>query len=51
MSKIEDVLYEAHHLGLRDKVLKEVTKSRGKDKNKHKPLSELYEKAFNKFRK
>jgi uncharacterized protein (UPF0335 family) len=50
MSKIEDVLYEAHDLGLREKVLEEVLKSKSKEKNKHKELSDLYETAFKKIK-
>jgi len=50
MCKIEDVLYEAYDLGLRVKVLEEVSKSRSKEKNKHKELSDLYETAFKKIK-
>ena len=50
MSKIEDVLYEAHHLGVRKEVLEEVSKNKLKEKNKHKSLPDLYEKAFNKIK-
>jgi len=46
MSKIEDILYEAHYLGLRTEVIDEVSKVRNEEKNKHTSISDLYEKAF-----
>jgi hypothetical protein len=48
MSKIEDILYEAHYLGLRDEVINEVSNVRNEEKNKYTPLSDLYEKALKK---
>ena len=48
MSKIEDILYEAYYLGLRDEVINEVSNVRNEEKNKYTPLSDLYEKALKK---
>jgi len=50
MSKIEEVLYEAHNLGIRLEVMNEFSKIKSKEKNKHKSLPDLYEKAFKKIK-
>jgi len=46
MAKIEDILYEAHSLGLREKVFEKVGKMKIKEKYKYVELSTVYEKAF-----
>ena len=50
MSKIEEVLYEAHNLGIRLEVMNEFSKSKSKEKNKYKSLPDLYEKALEKIK-
>lgn len=44
MSYIEDILYEALELGIREEVIKRVNKL--KKKHPHKPLNNLYDEAF-----
>ena len=44
MSKIEDILYEAHDLGLYNKVMKEVIKMG--EKNPHMEAGDRYEEAL-----
>jgi len=44
MSSIEDILYSAYQQGKRDEVYKKVNEI--KSKNKHMPLEEVYDKAY-----
>jgi peptidoglycan hydrolase CwlO-like protein len=46
MCRIEDILYEAHKMGLKKKVFDRVTELRKKEKHKYTPLNEIYELAF-----
>lgn len=48
MASIEDILYEAHYLGITDTVFKKLKKLKGKEKHKFTDLNSLYTKAFNK---
>lgn len=50
MAKIEEVLYEAHSLGLREDVFEKVGKMKSKEKYKYVELSVIYEKAFSKVK-
>ena len=50
MSRIEDVLYEAHDLGIREKVFTKVEKMKRKEKYRYTELNVLYEKALNKIK-
>jgi len=47
---LEDLVYEAYNLGLKEKLFKKVTKLRKKldSKSQHYHLSDLYEKAWQK---
>lgn len=46
MSKLEDLLYSAHELGIKDDVYKYVRKIRSKYPRKH--LYDVYDEAYNK---
>ena len=48
MTTIEDILYEAHHLGITEEVFKNVSKLKSKEKHKFTDLNTIYTKAFNK---
>ena len=50
MSSLEDLVYEAYNLSLKEKLFKKVTKLRKKldSKSQHYHLSDLYEKAWQK---
>lgn len=50
MSRIEDVLYEAYELGIREKVFAKVEKMKRKEKHRYTELNVLYEKALNKIK-
>ena len=50
MSRIEDVLYEAYELGIREKVFTKVEKMKRKEKYRYTELNVLYEKALNKIK-
>jgi len=47
MGAIEDIMYEVYNKGLYEEMNKEVDKLRFGDKYKYKPLSNIYEDAFN----
>jgi len=47
MSKIEDILYEAHEGGFHDEIIDTVRELNQLDKNKHRQLSDIYEDALN----
>ena len=47
MSKIEDVLYEAHRRGIKSKVLDESTRLSKQAKYKHSEVGDRLEVAFN----
>ena len=51
MASIEDILYEAYYLGIKDKVFKKVSKLKEKEKYKFTDLNTIYTKAFNKVLK
>jgi len=51
MASIEDIMYEAYHLGIKDKVFKKVKKLKEKEKHKFTDLNTIYTKAFNKVLK
>jgi len=51
MASIEDIMYEAYHLGIKDKVFKKVKKLKEKEKHKFTDLNTIYTKAFNKILK
>lgn len=51
MASIEDIMYEAYHLGIKDMVFKEVKKLKEKEKYKFADLNTIYTKAFNKVLK
>ena len=48
---VEEIVYEAYSLGLREKVFVEVSKIRENEKYKHTPLIDIYEKAFKEVKK
>jgi uncharacterized protein (UPF0335 family) len=50
MCKIEDILYEAHKMGLKKEVFEEVSNLKKIKKHKYTPLSEMYELAFKKIK-
>ena len=50
MSKIEDIVYEAIELNLRDELFKKVSELESKS-NRFIEKSDLYEKALNKLKK
>ncbi len=47
MGVIEDIMYEVYNKGLNEEMNKEVDKLRFENKYKYKPLSKIYEDAFN----
>ena len=47
MGVIEDIMYEAYNKGINEEVNEEVDKLRFGNKYKYKPLSKVYEDAFN----
>jgi len=49
MSSIEDILYSAYQHGKRDEVYKKVNEI--KSKNKHMPLEEVYDLAYQEIMK
>jgi uncharacterized protein (UPF0335 family) len=51
MVTIEDIMYEAHHLGITDMVFKKVSELKKKEKHKYTDLNTIYAKAFNKVLK
>lgn len=51
MTTIEDIMYEAHYLGITDEVFKKVSKLKEKKKHRFTDLNTLYTKAFNKVSK
>lgn len=50
MNKIEDVVYEAYTLGLRDQVFDEVSKLKNIKEYKYVRLYDIYEMALNKVK-
>ena len=50
MCKIEDIMYEAHKIGIKEKVFDRVTELRKKEKHKYTPLNEIYELAFDEIK-
>ena len=46
MSSIEDIMYEAHRLGITEDVFREVNKIKSKEENKYCTLYQMYDKAF-----
>lgn len=48
---IEEIIYEAYELGIREELLNRVSKMRGKDKYRYTPLNDMYEIALQKVRK
>jgi hypothetical protein len=47
MGAIEDIMYEVYNKGLNEEMIKELDKLRFEDRYKYKPLSKVYEDAFN----
>lgn len=47
MSKIEDIMYEAHEGGFQNEIYNLVRKLTTLEKNKFTELSDIYEEAFN----
>ena len=47
MSTIEDILYKAQELNLRDELFRKLKKIKNKDEYKYLDLKSLYEIAFN----
>jgi len=50
MCKIEDIMYEAHKMGIKKKVFDKVGELKNIDKYKYTPLSDIYELAFKKVK-
>lgn len=50
MSRIEEIMFEAYELGLKDQVFEKVSKIKSKEEYKHVPLEDVYEKALNKVK-
>ena len=48
---IEEIIYEAYELGVREELLNQVLKMKGKEKYRYTPLKDMYERALNKVKK
>lgn len=46
MSSIEEIVYEAYYLGMREELFTKVGELKLLSDNKHRELKELYEEAF-----
>lgn len=47
---IEEIIYEAYELGIREELLNRVSRMRGKDKYRYASLKDIYEKALQKVK-
>jgi len=47
---IEEIIYEAYELGIREELLNQVSRMRGKDKYRYTSLKDMYEKALQKVK-
>ena len=48
---IEEIVYQAHELGIREELFNQISKMRGKDKYRYTPLNDMYEIALQKVKK
>lgn len=48
---IEEIVYQAHELGIREELFNQISKMRDKDKYRYTPLNDMYEIALQKVRK
>ena len=47
---IEEIVYQAHELGIREELFNQISKMRGKDKYRYTPLNDMYEIAIQKVK-